>query len=515
MSRPPTLREHIVEQCRKEAQARLKKGIVRFPTLAKIATMYGCSHITAKRAVNRLVDEGILRSQPGAGIHIATGGPPPPTGRRRTGEGQSVKPRWRRVAMELVQRWFNNPLLNATALPPRKQLCSTFGVSLPTLNKALNFLASRGILSITGTTCRFTHSGNTTAQSAIVFVYRGQQVLRAENLSIYQRQVWNALERECSLHHIHFVPLPLYYDSPTSIVSAHKLAANLQHALKGKIVIGYIVWNFAFGAYDPEPLLALLKKDGVPVSIIEESEPPFDEALLASSPPMRIFRHTDDFMAGRSVGTFLRRENLTRCACITFDKRPGWQTTRIDGVKSILELAGERPPPTHYLVNKGIWHRYASFSEKDIVRVAQTILSPSDYPFDPTLLSPRLLEKLKFDTASFGNLWIRIHDLQRIVEKIMEDRPHAIVCSNDLLATATTFLLDKINVDNIPPPVIVSFDGTEDSILFQYSSFDFNYEGLVKAAFEFTLRPQTYTTLTPGNVTVVEGMLRIRMVARH
>jgi DNA-binding LacI/PurR family transcriptional regulator len=82
--------------------------------------------------------------------------------------------------------------------------------------------------------------------------------------------------------------------------------------------------------------------------------------------------------------------------------------------------------------------------------------------------------------------------------------------ANDFTATLAIDYLKECRI-RIPEDIaIVSFDNTLDAIEYQFTSYDFNHQGIISMMIRFILAPHTIKPGRKGGEIEVEGTLVMR-----
>lgn len=114
------------------AQIEADENMTELPTAAELMGKYGVSRGLILRVFHVLEEQGVAERVPGGRLRVA-----------RDGDSTDRRPLAERLADVIAQ----DQLVVGAAFPSTSRLCTRFGVSRPTITKALDKLQAAGVLS--------------------------------------------------------------------------------------------------------------------------------------------------------------------------------------------------------------------------------------------------------------------------------------------------------------------------------------------------------------------------------
>jgi DNA-binding GntR family transcriptional regulator len=108
----------------------------KLPSEADVSTEFGVARGTAREALKRLEDDGLVDTLPGVGRIV------------RSAEQADKTPRYRRIAADLITAIEAGEYPPESQLPGESQLAEQFGASRNTIRSALGELDGRGLIEV-------------------------------------------------------------------------------------------------------------------------------------------------------------------------------------------------------------------------------------------------------------------------------------------------------------------------------------------------------------------------------
>lgn len=279
----------------------------RLPTIASLAATAKVSRVTMWKCVRALVDSGAVTARPNQGIRVAKIGTdvrPARAAILRTVNDVAGAIRRACASMEFPP---------AAQLPPAKAIADRYGVSPPTVYRALSGLISDGTIVRTGRRYSVRRVvARTGGAGCIVLVASGDQDGRMAMVTQRTVSHVSSAERACFSHGM---ILRVVTNTQITMALDARTPKRLAQLLPREIT-GLAVWPMGFtGDAQVALVLEQLMRFGSPVAVLEENR---DDSALRRSPPagVKVFALDVDERAGYVAGCYLRRLGHRRVAFV-------------------------------------------------------------------------------------------------------------------------------------------------------------------------------------------------------
>jgi len=326
--------DRVIADARQEA-------MVRLPPVARLASLAGVCKNTMQSVVRRTAASGCLSVRQGTGIHILpdTGVPriEPRGERRRSGF------RWHRVARQL-RRDVVGGVFGDSAVPAAPQLAQRYGVSVPTMRKALARLLHDGVLLTRG--ARYTRALPAAGPHAtILLLARGElhtdrSGTEAVLAPVSARNAENlrALEQYCTRLRVRLQHVPCHFERST--IRAGLGATEMERLLRGRAVVGAQLWGAALPVGAVSQLVQMVAGRAFPVAVLDETGALDQAAIHLHSPLLSLHFLACTASDGLAVGRYLLERGHQRIAFIADWLEQRWCAERLAGLQRAFEEAG-------------------------------------------------------------------------------------------------------------------------------------------------------------------------------
>lgn len=444
------------------------------PGVRRLARQAGVSMATMWKAVQRLRQEGVLRTE-----HAAT---------RPSGAAVSVDPepsppepsaRWQQVRRSLFADLVSGAFVAGAALPTAKELCVRLGTGHASLRRALSALCDEGRLERAGRGYRAPDIRAQRAHATVVFVGRTRAMDMLTDLAPRSQQVWQMLERRCARANVRLQ------------------VACVEDILEGGLshsgpVLGYVVRNLDIDDHSAQRLLSWLSATRAPVALVDELGTLPAAKWAVERGRVRVFSLAHSNAAGRRAADLLLRMGHRQAAVVNPYHDAPWALNRVRGIEQSFREAGlengvhtctlDRFPDDFALRDQA--KRHAAF--RPLARSLDTFrravnpegeTAETDFARDP----------------AFGYVIRQVLEgaLRPVFREIARRRTStAVVGITDGVAVAALRCLGDARID-VPSRVsVLGFDNSFDATVHDLTSFDFNVAALVDALLGHVLRPE-------------------------
>ncbi|MBD3242102.1 MAG: GntR family transcriptional regulator [Chitinivibrionales bacterium] len=388
--------ERIVAECR-------RRGVDALPTIRKLCSITGFSHVTIWKAVRALVDRGVLRTTPGHGIHVRTeaetrafshlghvleaarrnndrvlptpsqlafdagvptsvmaqamaealsrGDLPFKTG-SSAAESQkegpddfptSPAPRsaaWKRLADDIGKAILNGTYGPATVLPSSKEFTARYGMSSRTVARALRELCRTELLQPHGRGYRVRGLPRPSGANAVVLVQLARPHADSAGLVDYRtHDFFRALESECAR-----TGLELRVVSLAQLEAQGALPNRLDEFCEAqwgiRTVHGYLLRTVGMRHGPLTDVLLSLARTGKPAAVLSETARIDLASLPYAGHRVAHFTMAHSARAGEDMGRHLLQLGHRRVAYVSVSHGAPYSCNRLDGLRSMYTRAG-------------------------------------------------------------------------------------------------------------------------------------------------------------------------------
>lgn len=462
----------------------LEEGRVRpggqLPGVKSLAAEAGVSHVVMLKAVRSLAGDGVLRVRPGAGtVYVGRGRAPLSSTRERT--GLRVLTGWQRTREQLRRDLLNGALGDSGLLPTGKELCHRYGVSPPTLRRAISALMDENILEPDRRRYRVVRPRRRGPSNSVIFMFRARPTGSLENMPPRSLELVRELERSCMLAELNLVHVPCDQRSPTGRIQWDESLTDAENEPLADATLGCVVWTIGFNHNQVRRVLARLAALGKPIAVLDETAVPRAMYGVAAN-LVCVFSMATGRSCGIQVGRFLLRLGHRHTAFICLQGGVEWSELRLDGFREGL----------------------CTMPEASEVRVVSPPPLQTDdvLPFNPDTvlvshLRPDFREGMVYALQVYHRSLrdavarhMRRRQLHPMLRRVLHDSTvTAWVAANDLTGILCLEFLRHMRVD-VPQRIsLVAFDDTLESAFNQLTSFNFDYHGLTQRMLDHACGP--------------------------
>ncbi|HUI92221.1 MAG TPA: substrate-binding domain-containing protein [Chitinivibrionales bacterium] len=483
----------------------------KLPTIKSLAKAADVSFVTMWKAVDQLRRKGMLsRENLGrAGGRRDKSAPAPPAAMQAPAvypDIEQFEPVWQKMLARFKQDVLTGRFPAGQPLPSCKELQGMYGVSYPTLRKALETLSSQEIirphqrgyiapaLTKSESTVRIVAIGCGWEDGTLWIDYQDKNYFRileseciqskvALDIVVYCRQG----DRLCFIDTITRKPYDLSNDNILSIIM---IVANLE--------------------IPPEEVIKKIVGYKKPVAVLDVVGGWEASARTASNYYLQLFTVTMSIRPPRSVAQYLLTLGHKNVAFLSpFHKAP-WSRQRSSGVSEIFRDAGYAGNVRMHVLDQYAFQWDFLQEDQNNPDDVQTIVAAyrewqkyADSEFFRKFghISYNISKYLTEWNCATGEIYHRMVPLfgQALKNKAVT----AWVMANDYAATLALDYLKEVKV-RVPEDLsIISFDNTLDAMEYQLTSYDFNLSGIVSVMLRYALRPSSVSS--PRHKAVIEA----------
>jgi DNA-binding LacI/PurR family transcriptional regulator/DNA-binding transcriptional regulator YhcF (GntR family) len=311
----------------------------RLPPLKVLASRAGVSYVTMWRAVGKLRDEGVVRVAPRRGIELAAKPLPQPPAELHGEPVPAPQPVWKHIRRRIADDMLGGKYAPGDLLPPPKTLRKQYGVCHATLHKALHSLVADGVLVVHGRTYQVPPLGSGRGKARMVFIGRGDS---SGNVHLFYtqrvREVYHALEDECSRADVVFDACPLDVDSGTLYDPNGRKVS--MRSLGAGMVLGFVLYATGIPREQVRRLAVQAASLSLPLAALRETgDTALDEAAR-DHPQARVFSLAMSPRHGELMGRYLLALGHRKVAYIAPFHEQLWSRNRLEGLRSAFRSAG-------------------------------------------------------------------------------------------------------------------------------------------------------------------------------
>ncbi len=313
----------------------------RLPATEHLAAACGVSRVTMWRAVHELVNKGQLTAAPRRGICVSALGQRLPASIHEIDPGAAPSPperSWQRLQSRLGRGIQSGRPGPGQMLPPFKTIARSYGVTHTTVRRALDALCADGAIEPAGRHYRVCSPTPRQTPTTVVFVSGLEQADWVAAATVRSAQFIQALERQS--HGLRFAVRSVSCRQLLSELSAHHDAGHTYVSQDRLSVAGFLVWTTSINPEMSRRLFALLRREGRPVAVLEESSSHREYRSLVASPLYRYFFLGTEPSHGEEVGAYLLRQGHRRVAFFSVYPMQRWVAHRYDGIRGVYSRNG-------------------------------------------------------------------------------------------------------------------------------------------------------------------------------
>jgi hypothetical protein len=395
--------------------------------------------------------------------------------------------RWQRLASRMEADIISGRFRPGEALPSAKECQALYGVSFPTLKKALVRLSGEDLIRSgkQGYLIPLLTATDTTARIAVLGCGWEDGTLWVD----YQdKNYFRLLESACIQARI-ALDIVVYYRKNGRIHLVHS-ATGKPYGLFRDAVLGIacIVANLSL---DPGEVLAGLARWKKPVAILDVVGGWRLPAPDRSHAAVQFFTNTASRQPGRSMARYLLELGHKKMAFFSPFHQAAWSQQRLEGIAQIYQAGGG-------VVRPFVLDQYA-------------------YPWDfitaegaPEGVQSFYREHKHLTDWNCANREV-LSRMTPLFRRALGDKTiTAWLMANDYTAILALDYLKEKKIQIPQQLSVAAFDNTLDAMEYQLTSYDFNSPGLVQAMLRHILDPGMIPAGRRGTVIEAEGSIVVR-----
>jgi DNA-binding FadR family transcriptional regulator len=476
----------------------LEKGIWKpgdlLPSISKLASTAGVSTVPMWKAVHQLDTDGVLEVLHGSGTRVKS----------ITEEIQSViRKGWLGLRDRIHKDILSGVYPAGTLMPSLKELRVTYGVSYPTLRKALDNLTKEGAIVSEHRTFRVVTFASKKAHASIVLLGWSGPGMEIQNRTPWGEEFLRICENQCSrmkinLHIIRFTG----EDADIQFYSGND--STPLKLIDDRSVLGYLVW-----AESPNNLyrqvLNQITRFKKPVAVLQEGSKLQINDIAENCKFLQVFSIATSSNAARAVASFLKHQGHNAVAYFSHLHKSDWSQARLHGLREVYSRTGE---PTAV-------HSFSLEHFKYLHEISDGIKQPDQYlkkilPYhDKKDIVPRLIVDAFSHLKTMVSQQIQNYVIERYLYPLFSkavsiNNCTAWVCSNDSAALMALQFLKKYPQHKI---ALIGFDDTFEAFRSGLTSYNFNIQALVQLMLNHVVNPTNLIVSKRVRAVEIEGML--------
>lgn len=325
--------EAVVRSCIADCRA---AGSSKLPTLEQMAHSAGVSYATILKALALPGIRRLVRRRRGSGIHVAD------MVQHDTSGVGGKGTRWRQVGLELERDMLFGTVQKRGMLPLVKELAARYGVSRPTMSRALSELVRRGALQRYKRGFRVVRDSASAlaGKGAVVILTRGSPDQQLADPSGRHRADLRALERECMRLGVRTEWVFYHYSDGGLVVANRDGLAYSREQLDH--ILGFVLFTRSLDTLTVHDACARLVRQRKPVAVFDDAGMSYGPDPLPLHPLMRVFTSANSPEPGRAVGRALLALGHREVAYVGLNLDADWSRRRLQGLREAFEQAGMR-----------------------------------------------------------------------------------------------------------------------------------------------------------------------------
>jgi DNA-binding LacI/PurR family transcriptional regulator/DNA-binding transcriptional regulator YhcF (GntR family) len=510
-----------------KALAFLKNGLAasqfgqKLPPLRLLARNAQVSFVTMWKAVNQLKKDSIITVSMGGRAIMPD--PNGPWGLKRTAASETEIPVesgtenvfWQKVRNQLKKDILSGRYAHGQTLPSCKELMYHHGVSFRTLKKSLDALMTEGL--IKPFKRGFLVPTITISESHARVVVLGCGWKDGKIWADYQdKSYFRQLESECIQSKI-ALDVVVYYRQDDRLSFIHS-ATKKTYDFSNDNIIGviYIAANLEISPDDVLQELSEIKK---PIAVLDVVGYYYSSSqVFSGNRYIQLFTTTASAFPATLVSRYLLSLKHKRIAFISPFHRAFWSKIRCKNCAAVYRHAGFPDGVRPFVLD-----RYAyqwEYLQNTGNREGQDLLTLiNQYKQGKEFAHSDFFKKfgnISYSISKYLTEWscasVEIYKRMRILcGKALQDKSiTAWLMANDFAATLALDYLKEKNV-RVPEDIsIIAFDNTLDAMEYQFTSYDFNNNGIVTMMLRYILSPSSIPVAQRGKIVDVEGRIVVR-----
>jgi DNA-binding LacI/PurR family transcriptional regulator/DNA-binding FadR family transcriptional regulator len=442
--------EKLIQECGIKQTRRL-------PTIQQMATTAGVSTWVMKKAIKVLSRQGVITASPKTGITINFGG----SGLKMYQKGPSSNSKCKYIVKKIETEIL--PALSSASfiLPSSKELSHRFGVSHPTLQKALSELLRIGRLQRYKKGYALHQNFNTTGKKKIIVIWSEETDASTKPSLTRSEFELQSFEMICAFNNVR---LKILKSTTDGRIDNRSLASVTDHP---DDILGFMVFTLAKEQY---PFFHALQATGKPVAVLDEGSGEVKLPFLGSG-KFRIFQAGMSGQCGSTAAYYLKDHGHKHIAYLSIFHDMPFSQVRLQGIFDVVDQFGEEYSITPFC--NATQHSYSVPSEK-----MKEILKQEKREYYPSI-------------GYSSNRYLLKKPVDELCEKALRNkRITAWIAANDFLAFNAIDYLGKRGI-RVPGDLsIIGFDDTLEAVNYHLTTYNFNSHALMHGMFNFLIDNQ-------------------------
>ncbi len=471
------------------------------PSLRSLAVSAGVSTVPIWKAIHQLSSEGILEVIHGSGTRVRSSSnavcPP-----------EDVRKGWLGLRDRIHRDIINGLYPPGSLMPSLKELRMHYGVSYPTIRKALDSLISERVITAEHRTFRVASYTTCKKHASIVVLGWADPPLDLQTRTPWGEQFLRLCENICSRMSLRL--RVIRYTSSGNAVVFHEQGRGTSYSINDDgLVIGYLLITAS-----PQNLykkvLEKLVPCSRPIALLQEGTQIRD--LAPHHRKVKIFSVGTGSHAAHTVANFLLQKGHHSIAYFSPLHAAHWSQARLRGLMDIYRRHGSDTIVEGFTLD----YYGASHQFREAVKSPEQVFSFITGQSDKQGQVPKVLR----DIASTINPTISqvLHDrviqlmMKPLFEKALNDgRYTAWVCANDSTAFIAMHYLAAMPEKKV---ALVSFDDTFEAFRRGLTSYNFNIQALVQNILNYLAAPWS-SSQKQQHAQEINGILVERMTSSY
>jgi DNA-binding transcriptional regulator YhcF (GntR family) len=476
----------------------LEKGIWKpgdlLPSISQLASSAKVSTVPMWKAVHQLDSEGILEVLHGSGTRVKS----------ITEEIQgTVRKGWLGLRDRIHKDVLSGMYPAETLMPSLKELRVVYGVSYPTLRKALDNLAKEGVIISEHRTFRVVTFASKKAHASIVLLGWSGPGVEIQDRTPWGEEFLRICENQCSRMKINLQIVR--FTGEENDIQFYAVDSNTPVKINDeRSVLGYLVWAESPGNMYRQ-VLNLVSRFKKPIAVLQEGSKLDINDIAENCKYLQVFSIATSSNAARAVASFLKHQGHNSIAYFSHLHRSDWSQARLHGLREVYSRTGE--PASVYSYSLTHYRYLHEFSD--------AIKQPDQYlkkilPYnDKKNTVPQLILNAFSNLKNMMSLQVQDSVIQRYLyplfnKAILINQCTAWVCCNDTTALMALDFLKKHSHRKIS---LIGFDDTFEAFRKGLTSYNFNIQALVQLMLNHVVNPANMLSSKRTRAVEIEGML--------
>ncbi|MFP4417403.1 MAG: GntR family transcriptional regulator [Chitinispirillaceae bacterium] len=492
--------QKAITYLRKMIDQKIWVGGDTLPSIRNLASSAGVSTVPIWKAIHKLSEEGILEVIHGSGTRVrsSTTSVCPP---------EDIRKGWLGLRDRIHRDIIDGLYPPGSMMPSLKELRMHYGVSYPTIRKALDNLIAENVITAEHRTFRVASYTTCKKHASIVLLGWADPPLDLQTRTPWGEQFLRLCENICSRMSLRL--RVIRYTSSGEALVFHEQGGSSSYSIcDDGMVIGYLLITAS-----PQKLykrvLEKLTPTNRPVALLQEGTQ--IQNLPLNYRKVRIFSVGTGSQAAHTVANFLLQKGHQSVAYFSPLHAADWSRARLKGLQDIFRRHGNHTNVDSFTLD----YYGASHQFREAVKSPEEVFSYITGS-DGESSTPKVLR----DIALIIHPTISqvLHDrvitlmMNPLFRKALKSAEYtAWVCANDSTAFMAMDFLAQVPERKVS---IVSFDDTFEAFRRGLTSYNFNIQALVQSILNFLAAPWS-SSQKQLHAQEINGILVERMTSSY